>query len=67
MVTGSGRTGVMVVRIWIEGGEGSFRARLVGTLDVTNREETARAASTLDEIVEIVTTWVETFVAAAAE
>lgn len=57
----------MIVRIWIEGSDGSLRARLTETLDVTTREETTRAASTLEEIVEIVSTWVDGFRTAAAE
>ncbi len=65
MVTGSDRTGVMVVRIWIEGSDGSLRARLTETLDLSTHEETARAASTLEEIVDIVSSWVETFLAAS--
>jgi hypothetical protein len=67
MVTGSGRTGVMVVRIWIEGADGTLRARLTETLDVTTREDTSRVASTLEEIVEIVSAWVDEFVTAVAE
>lgn len=67
MVTDSGRTGVMVVRIWIEGSDGSLRARLTETLDIATHEDTARAASTLEEIVEIVRTWVEAFLNSAAE
>jgi hypothetical protein len=67
MVTGSGRTGVMVVRIWIEGGDGTLRARLTETLDVTTRQDTARAASTREEIVEIVSAWVDGFVASVAD
>lgn len=67
MVSDSGRTGVMVVRIWIESSDGSLRARLTETLDITTHEDTARAASTLEEIVEIVRTWVEAFLTSAAE
>lgn len=67
MGTGSGRTGVMIVRIWIEGSDGTLRARLTETLDVTAREDTTRVASTLEEIVEIVSTWVDGFVTATAE
>lgn len=67
MGTGSGRTGVMIVRIWIEGSDGTLRARLTETLDVTAREDTTRVASTLEEIVEIVSSWVDGFVTAAAE
>ena len=67
MGTGSGRTGVMIVRIWIEGSDGTLRARLTETLDVTAREDTTRVASTLEEIVDIVSTWVDGFVTATAE
>ena len=66
MVTGSDRTGVMVVRIWMEGGDGSLRARLTETLDLSTHEETARAASTVEEIVDIVSGWIEAFLAASA-
>jgi hypothetical protein len=57
----------MVVRIWIEGSDGTLRARLTETLDVATREDSARAASTLEEIVDIVRAWVEAFLATAAE
>jgi hypothetical protein len=55
------RTAVLVVRAWKEtGAEGSLRARVTSTLDVSvsGDEETLVAASE-QEIVEIVRTWLQ--------
>jgi hypothetical protein len=64
MASGLDRTGVMVVRVWIERSDGSLRARLTETLDLTTHEETSCAASSAEEIVEIVSRWVQAFAAA---
>jgi hypothetical protein len=59
------RTGVLVVRIWIEGENNGLRARLTGTQDITRGEETTFTAGTADEVVEIVRAWVEAFATAS--
>ena len=56
------RTGVVVVRIWLEPGhDDGLRARVTATDLATNRETSAAAAS-VDEIVRIVRAWIESFV-----
>jgi hypothetical protein len=64
------RTGVLVVRIWIEApfspGE-SLRARITFRHDLdTGKTDTAAAAS-VDQVVEIVRAWLERFVAGEPE
>jgi hypothetical protein len=56
------RTGVLVVRVWIE--DGSLRARLTGAPDLASEEQSSTAAGSVDEIVETVRRWVEVFAAA---
>ena len=56
------RAGVMIVRIWVEHGhEQSLRARLTESSDLGAPEQTTRAASSVDEVVEIVRLWAEQF------
>jgi hypothetical protein len=58
------RTGVVVVRVWLEPGhEQGLRARITATDLATSREMTVSAAS-IDEIVEIVRAWIDSFVRA---
>jgi hypothetical protein len=63
METEPNRTGVMVVRVWIEVESGGLRARLTGTHDIAHDEETTVTAATVDDIVAIVRDWVEAFTA----
>jgi hypothetical protein len=60
------RTGVLVVRIWIEApfsaGE-SLRARITSRHDLDAGETDTAAATTVDQVVEIVRAWLERFVA----
>jgi hypothetical protein len=65
METEPQRTGVLVVRVWIEAGDGGLRARLTGTHDVAQGEETTETAATVDDVVAIVRSWVESFAARA--
>lgn len=57
------RTGILIVRLWIEGNarEG-FRARITQTLDSTRRERTMATAADPEDIYAVVRTWVEAFV-----
>lgn len=59
----SDRTGILIVRLWIEGNahEG-FRARITRTLDSTGREQELAAAAAPEDIYAVVRTWVEAFV-----
>ena len=62
MATDVGRAGVMIVRIWVEDGhEQSLRARLTESSDLSSPEQTTRAASSVDEVVQIVRRWAEQF------
>jgi len=62
MSADDGRAGVMIVRIWTEHGhEHSLRARLTESSDLDSPEQTTRAASSVDEVVEIVRRWAEQF------
>ncbi len=61
MPPGWERTGVLVVRAWIERGSG-LRARITSTLDVSRRENrSAEAARTPEEIQAAVGRWLDAF------
>jgi len=56
------QAGVMIVRIWLERGhENGLRARLTESSDLASREQTTHSAASVDEIVELVRTWAESF------
>jgi hypothetical protein len=58
------RTGVLVVRAWLEeGAEVGLRARVTHTLDVSRRGEIVLVAATQEEIYAAVRTWLEAFTA----
>jgi hypothetical protein len=61
------RTGVLVIRAWIEsGGENAaLRARITSTLDVTERGEVSTVASSPEAITEAVAGWLRAFLGAA--
>ena len=57
------RTGILVVRLWIETNAGDgFRARITRTLDAAGPEQAAATAATPEDIYAVVRTWVEAFV-----
>jgi hypothetical protein len=58
----SDRTGILIVRLWIEGNalEG-FRARITQTLDSTGPERSMATAAKPDDLYAVVRTWVEAF------
>jgi hypothetical protein len=59
------RTGVLVVRVWIERPPGTgLRARITAQ-GLDDGEQTTTAASTVDTILEVVRHWLEAFVSAA--
>ena len=59
----SERTGILIVRLWIEGtADGGLRARITQTHDTTGPEQAMASAATPEDIYSIVRTWVETFV-----
>ncbi len=52
----------MIVRIWVERDHDlSLRARLTESSDLEAPEQSTRAASSVDEVVEIVRRWAEQF------
>jgi hypothetical protein len=61
MAPAADRTGVMVVRIWIEGSGDSIRARLTETLDIVSSKESSRVVASEEEIIEGVRQWVRAF------
>jgi hypothetical protein len=57
------RTGVLIVRLWIEGNpHDGFRARITQTLDSTDDEQTMSTAANPDDLCAVVRTWVDAFV-----
>ena len=61
------RTGVLVVRIWVEPGVGGgLRARMTSTLDATEHNEVVTVASTSEGIAAVVRQWIDDFIAASA-
>ena len=57
------RTGILIVRLWIEGtADGGLRARITQTHDTTGPEQAMASAATPDDIYSVVRTWVETFI-----
>ena len=60
----SDRTGILIVRLWIEGNpDEGFRARITQTLDSTGAEDaTAAAAAVPEDVYTAVRSWVEAFV-----
>jgi hypothetical protein len=62
MVSSGERTGVMVIRLWLEtAAENALRARVIVVPDVESREAEDEVASSVDEIVEIVRQFASSF------
>ena len=56
------RTGILIVRLWIEGNASEgFRARITQTLDATDGEQAMSTAANPEDIYAVVRTWVEAF------
>lgn len=59
----SDRTGILIVRLWIEGNaRDGFRARVTHTLDSTGSERAMATAADPEDVYELVRAWVEAFV-----
>ena len=57
------RTGLLIVRLWIEGNAiDGFRARITEKLDSTTAEHSVSMAGTPEDACTIVQRWVDTFV-----
>jgi hypothetical protein len=67
-VPGGERTGVLVLRVWVEPsgleGEG-LRARITAEEQLGTGERTTVVAGSVEQIVEIVRSWVEGFAASS--
>ena len=62
------RTGVLVVRVWLEPGVGGgLRARLTGNLDLSERDESVTVCSSPEAIADAVIAWVDAFLGSAAQ
>lgn len=58
------RTGVLVIRAWLENGEpATLRARITWTLDVSRHEKGAASAGRPDEIEQAVRSWLAALLA----
>lgn len=58
----SDRTGVLIVRLWIEANhEHGLRARITRTLDTMVTEHAVAVVSSADDICSVVKQWVEDF------
>lgn len=59
----SDRTGILIVRLWIEGdARDGLRARITQTLDSTGHEQAVATAASPQDICDVVRTWVDAFV-----
>jgi hypothetical protein len=60
-VTGArGRTGVLVVRAWLEGSPpGQLRARITQTLDISAPREVVRVVGSADDVLALVRAWLD--------
>jgi hypothetical protein len=58
----SERTGVLIVRVWIEGNAATgLRARITRLTDISRQEQMVSTASSIDEIEAVVRSWLKTF------
>ena len=57
------RTGVLVIRVWLEDGveQNALRARITQELDVSSPRPTERAARSEEELLEAVADWLTAF------
>ena len=59
------RTGLLIVRVWLEGDSGSdaLRARITQTVDLLEGAEVVTAATTTDGVYATVRDWLEAYLA----
>jgi hypothetical protein len=61
------QSGVLVIRVWLEeGAEAPLRARITRQVDASEREPRESAASSEEEILDVVAGWLQAFRPAAA-
>jgi hypothetical protein len=65
---GHGRTGVLIIRAWLEDAAGaSLRARIIHSMDITAEEPVATSAATIEDVARKVQDWLEAFVRGQAD
>lgn len=57
----SERTGVLVIRAWINGQPPSLRLRITRTADLAARDEESTVTASVDEACAVVRRWLEEF------
>ena len=57
------RSGVLVLRVWIEAGSDEFRARITAENELGSGERVTAVAGSLDEILQFIRKWVDAFLA----
>jgi hypothetical protein len=57
------RTGVLVIRAWIEGDPPGVRMRITCAPDISRGQEDSTSAASIDEACAIVRRWLEAFAA----
>jgi hypothetical protein len=62
MTTVGERSGVLVVRAWIEGDPAQLKARLSHTIDLTQREPKSATVSSAKDIHEEIDRWLDALV-----
>lgn len=57
------RTGVLLIRVWLEGEPPMLRARITHRTDLTGSAENVTFAGTSDDISAVVDGWLQAFIA----
>jgi hypothetical protein len=65
MVASLDRTGVLILRIWTEGGQDELRLRITMVDDLAGGAEEQRVAASVEEAVAAVRQWLESWSAPA--
>jgi hypothetical protein len=60
------RTGVLVLRVWIEAGSDEFRARITAESELGSADRVTAVAASMEEILDFIRDWVDEFLAGAA-
>jgi hypothetical protein len=59
------RTGLLVIRVWIEGDPGTgLRCRITRSLDLSSPEQVVTATTSIDEVLATARAWLEAFIGA---
>lgn len=61
-----GRTGLMVIRVWVDAGPGAgIRARITRSIDLKAGDTSVAYARSVEDVATAVQSWLDAFVAAA--